>query len=340
MSRIAIDAMGGDRGPREVVLGVVQAHERWPEIDLTLVGRSEEIEPVLKELGSKAEGIKVFHASEVVTMDDSPAEAVRSKRDSSINRCAGLVAKGLADAIVSPGNTGAVVASATLQWRLLGPIKRPGIAVSIPTSRGVTMVVDVGANIYPKPLHLCQYAAMASVYSTLIWHVEKPRIGLLNIGSENAKGTGLVREAHDQLTRSKLNFVGNLEGYDLWDGAYDVVVCEGFVGNVLLKVSEGLWPELLRQVSVEMAKQMGDGSESWMKAITKLILRYDYAEYGGAPLLGTNGICIICHGSSNAKAFMNATRLANECVAMGLNKHMLEAVEAAGFDQGVEGSPA
>lgn len=340
MSRIAIDAMGGDRGPREVVQGVVQAHEKWPEIELMLVGRGDEIEPLLAEHGAKGRGIKVVHASEVVTMEDSPSEAVRGKKDSSINRCANLVAKGEADGMVSPGNTGAVVASATLQWRLLGDVRRPGIGVSMPTSRGVTIIIDVGANIYPKPLHLCQYAAMASVYSHLIWNVEKPRIGLLNIGSENAKGTGLVREVHEQLSRSKLNFVGNLEGYDLWAGEYDVVVCEGFVGNVLLKVSEGLWPALLKQVSGSLAKHMGEGSGSWMKAISELLTRYDYAEYGGAPLLGVNGICIISHGKSNAKAFMNAAHLADECVGMALNKRMEEAVHAAGFDQPGEGGPA
>ena len=340
MPRIAIDAMGGDRGPAEAVLGVVQAHERWPELELTLVGKSEELEPVLAAHGAKGQGIKIVHASEVVSMDDSPSEAVRGKRDSSINRSVNLVATGQADAIVSPGNTGGFVASATLQLRLLGEVRRPGIAVSMPTSRGVTMIIDVGANVYPKPLHLCQYAAMASVYSNLIWKVENPRIGLLNIGSENAKGTGLVREVHEQLTRSKLNFVGNLEGSDFWEGNYDVIVCEGFVGNVLLKVSEGLWPALLGQVSKHLTKNQAPGAEVWTKGIAELIKLYDYAEYGGAPLLGVNGVCIICHGRSEAKAFMNAARLAADCVGRNVNKLMMEAVATAGFDQPGEGSPA
>jgi phosphate acyltransferase len=340
MSRIAIDAMGGDKGPREVVLGTVQAHEKYPDIELILVGRAEELEPLLAEHGDKAKGIKVVHASEVVSMEDSPMDAIRGKKDSSVNRSVNLVATGQADAIMSPGNTGAVVASATFQLRLLKGVRRPGIAVSIPTSRGVTMVIDVGANVYPKPEHLCQYAAMAGVYSHLIWNVEKPRVGLLNIGSENAKGTGLVRQVHEQLSRSNLNFVGNLEGYDLWDGNYDVIVCEGFVGNVLLKVSEGLWPALLKQVSKSLKKHMGESAGEWTKAISELLTRYDYAEYGGAPLLGVNGICIICHGSSEAKAFMNAIRLANDCVGMALNKCMQEAVHAAGFDQAGEGSTA
>ncbi len=339
MPRIVVDAMGGDRGPGEAVLGVVQAHERFPEIELILVGLSEELEPLLKAQGSKAEGIRLVHASQVVTMEDGPTEAIRSKRDSSINRAVALVAKGEADAVVSPGNTGAFVASATLQLRLLKGVKRPGIAVSIPTANGVTMVIDVGANVYPKPEHLCQYAAMASVYSTLIWNVEKPRIGLLNIGSENAKGTGLVRQVHEQLTASNLNFAGNLEGYDLWEGNYDVIVSEGFVGNVLLKVSEGLWPALLKLVSRSLEAHTGKGGD-WMPAISELLTRFDYAEYGGAPLLGVNGICIICHGYSEAKAYMNAVRVADDCVKMSLNKRMQEAVHAAGFDQTGEGSPA
>jgi len=327
MTSIAVDAMGGDKGPREVVLGVVQAQRQFPDLQLTVVGRADEITPLLKEHGVQAEGIDVVHASEVVEMTDAPAESLRGKKDSSIARSAALVADGKADAVVSPGNTGATVASATVQLRLLKGVRRPGIAVSIPTLHGVTMVIDVGANVYPKPVHLCQYADMANVYSTLIWKVDKPRVGLLNIGAEGAKkGNELVREVHEHLSAGKLNFVGNVEGYDLWAGRYDVIVCEGFVGNVLLKVSESLWPALLKQVSEALSEHMREDSGDWMKAISPLLKRYDYAEYGGAPLLGVNGVCIICHGTSEAKAFVNAIRLARDCVELEVNRHMQEAV--------------
>ena len=329
MTRIAVDAMGGDKGPKEVVLGTVQAHERFPDFELILVGRSEEIEPLLSEHGAKAEGIKVVHASQVVEMNESPAEAVRGKRDSSIVRSVNLVAEGEADAVVSPGNTGALVASATLRLRLLKDVRRSGIAVSIPTLHGVTIVIDVGANVYPKPLHLCQYAEMAAVYSNLIWDVKKPRVGLLNIGAEGAKGTGLVREVHDQLSQSTINFVGNVEGYDLWEGRYDVIVCEGFVGNVLLKLSESLWPALLKQVSAALSEHMSDAAADWTKAINPLLKRYDYAEYGGAPLLGVNGVVFICHGTSEAKAFVNAIRLAGDCVGLALNRRMEQEIGRA-----------
>lgn len=330
MTSIAVDVMGGDKGPREVVLGVVQARQQFPDLQLTVVGRADEITPLLDEHGAQAKGISVVHASEVVAMTDAPTEALRGKKDSSITRSIALVADGKADAVVSPGNTGATVASATVQLRLLKGVRRPGIVVSIPTLHGITMIIDVGANVYPKPIHLCHYADMANVYSKLIWKVDKPRIGLLNIGAEGAKkGNELVREVHEHLSAAKLNFAGNVEGYDLWEGRYDVIVCEGFVGNVLLKLSESLWPALLKQVSEALAEHMGDGSDGWMKAISPLLKRYDYAEYGGAPLLGVNGVCIICHGTSEAKAFVNAIRLARDCVELNVNRHMQEAVEGA-----------
>lgn len=328
MTRIVIDAMGGDRAPAEVLKGVVQAHERFPELELTLIGRQEEVRKGLAEFGSRAEGLQVVHAPEVVGMEDPPAEALRAKKECSITRGAAMAAQGQADAFVSAGNTGAVVAAATVLMKLLEGVRRPGIAVNIPTTKGMAVVIDVGANVYPKPIHLCQYAGMAAEYARLMWNVSNPRVGLLNVGSEDAKGNELVREVHEKLEKSPLNFVGNAEGGDIWEGSFDVVVCDGFVGNVLLKVTEGLGSSLLRQVQHELEGSASEYAPYWQGALNKIRNRYDYAEYGGAPLLGVNGVCIICHGSSEARAFVNAIRVARDSVGRNVNQHIQDVLRA------------
>ena len=238
--RIAVDAMGGDAAPVEIVKGAVAAARFYTDHEIILVGDQDRIQSELSACGATLDNISVVHASQVVGMNESATVAVRKKADSSITKGVKLVAEKAADAVVSAGNTGATVAASSLFLRTLEHVKRPGIAVSIPTFHGACMVIDAGANIQCKPAHLMQYGVMASVFCKYVLNIEKPRVGLLNIGEEDAKGNELVKETFALLSSTNLNFVGNAEGRDVFDGKFDIVVCEGFVGNVLLKFAEGL----------------------------------------------------------------------------------------------------
>ncbi|MBN1525969.1 MAG: phosphate acyltransferase PlsX, partial [Candidatus Omnitrophica bacterium] len=274
--------------------------------------------------------LSVIHASETIGMNEPAAISVRRKRGSSIVVGLELLKREKADGFVSAGNTGAVVCAATLSLRLLQGVERPGIGIIIPTLTGTSLIIDVGANINPKPIHLLQYGIMADAYSRYILHRDKPTVGLLNVGEEESKGTEFIKEAHTLLNESKLNFMGNIEGRDIYAGKADIVLCDGFVGNVILKVSESVVDTIVqllkREIKANIIATLGAVLSS--SAFNELKKKMDYSEYGGAPLLGVDGRCIICHGSSTAKAIKNAIRVASEFVTQDLNKHIIEELES------------
>jgi len=331
--RIAVDAMGGDFAPAEIVAGCVDAAKAGYGVKkLILVGDETAIKQELARFNDVPSVIEVVHASEVVGMDESPAVAIRRKKDASISRATDLVKHGEADAVFSAGNTGAAVVAATLKLRTLAGVSRPAIATVMPTVSKPCVLLDAGANTDCTPQMLCEFAAMGEVYSREILGVKKPRVGLLSIGEEDAKGNDTTKEAFKILEGSSLNFVGNVESRDLFEGRVDVVSCDGFVGNVVLKTSESV------------AKAMG----SWMKtAFTKsrvrkfgaLILKgalkelrstADPSSYGGAPLLGANGVVFIGHGSSKALSAQNAIRVISESIQHDINHHIVERVNELG----------
>jgi len=321
--RVALDAMGGDLAPGEIVKGGLAAARAFPDVEILLVG---EEGAVSRELSREqpSDRVRIVNASQVVAMDERATEALRKKRDSSIRRAIELVMRNEAEAVVSAGNTGAVVAAGTFLMGLLPGVRRPGIAISFATRGRLTTVIDVGANINCKPVHLLQYAVMGSVYNKCIGGSQNPSVALLNIGREDRKGTGLVKETHELLEKSHLNFVGNIEGRDIYRGICDVIVCEGFVGNVILKLTEGLAEHLLSVIEEEIEKVSVAEAHPIRSAVRELKRQNDYSEYGGAPLLGVKGIAIICHGSSRAKAILNAVRAAVEFEKLHLNEGIVE----------------
>jgi glycerol-3-phosphate acyltransferase PlsX len=315
--RIAIDAIGGDYAPDEIVQGVVESASSLGETQHILVGPLEEIQFRLSKLGKALGNIYVEHASEGINMAERPMEALRRKKDSSIARCIELLKSGRADAMVSAGNTGAVVAASVLGLGLLFGVKRAGIAAPIPTDTGVCILIDVGANLNCKPHNLFHYGVMASLYSKYIFgSKQSPKIGLLNIGHESIKGDNTYAQAYELFERSSLNFVGNVEGHEIFSGRCDVVVCDGFVGNIALKTGEGAISYLIRQFIRWQGSMNG--------SFTRFQQRLDYSEYGGAPLLGVKGVVIICHGRSRAKAIANAIRVAANFVDHRINEHIVD----------------
>ncbi|MBY0229718.1 MAG: phosphate acyltransferase PlsX [Gemmataceae bacterium] len=299
--RVALDAMGGDLAPGPIVAGAVQAVQADADLTVVLVGDQDRIAPLLPT-GPERSRLELFHCTQAVAMDDKPT-IHRSKPDNSIKHCWELLATDRVSGLVSAGNTGAMVAGGHFMKRFLPGVERPGIATVYPTEKGPLVLLDVGANIAAKPEHLYQYAIMGGVYSRHVLGVASPRIALLNIGEEEGKGNDLAKEAYPLLKRLPA-FAGNLEGREFHKGMADVVVCDGFVGNVLLKYSEGVFAYLLRAVQQELAAHVG--ADKLGPALRALGARYDYAEYGGAPLLGINGACVICHGSSGDRAIRNA----------------------------------
>ncbi|MFB3828461.1 MAG: phosphate acyltransferase PlsX [Bryobacteraceae bacterium] len=313
MVTIALDAMGGDHAPKSEVAGAIHA-ARTLDIKVILVGLQE---AVLRELdtheGWRELPIEVVHASERVTMEDSAARAVRTKRDSSLRVASRLVRDGAAQGFVSAGNTGAVMATAKMVQGVVEGVDRPALAGIFPTLDGrPVVVVDVGANVDCSPRMLAQFAVMGEMYSRLILRNGTPRVGLLSIGEEEHKGNEVTRSVMPLLKSLPINFVGNVEGRDLYSGKADVIVCDGFTGNVALKVSEGLVEmlKLLLQESLEATITRKIGYVLSHRAFAEFKKRVDYSEYGGAPLLGVKGVCIICHGRSNANAIKNAIRVA------------------------------
>src|SRR5436305_4031409 len=263
-------------------------------------------------------------------MDDSPVEAVRGKPDSSIAVMCKLAAKGEADVVISAGNTGACVAAAQLRMRTLPGISRPGIEVIVPSFYGPVVICDVGANVTPKPSHLEKYAIMAAAYSHAVCGIENPRVGLLSIGEEDAKGNAIVKEARKLMRDEPLiNFIGNVEGRDLTKGVVDVIVTDGFVGNVVLKLMEGLTEGLFQQLMHELQETNPDAMGQFKPAMKKIYASHDWQEYGGAPLLGVDGYCLICHGRSDARAIRNAVRVGKQLVRSDINQKIVERVAAS-----------
>ncbi len=328
--RIALAGMGGDKAPRVIIEGAVEAVNDFG-CDILLVGQEDALQKELSKRTFKKEKIMIIDAPQVINMGDPPVSSIRAKKDSSVSIAVNLVKEKRADAIVSAGNTGAAVCAASFNLGLLKGIERPGISIIFPTSDGSNaLMIDVGANIDPKPIHLFQYGLMADAYCRHILGKENPRIGLLSIGEEETKGTGFVKETHKLLDESRLNFIGNIEGRDIFTGQCDVILCDGFVGNVVLKVSESL----AGAVSILLKRELSRNAVTKMGAILcrttfdTLKKELDYAEYGGAPLLGVNGTCIISHGSSSAKAIKNALRTAAEFTKQDVNKHIIERLES------------
>jgi len=322
--RIAVDVMGGDHAPDEILKGALQAVPRLPADDrVVLVGDRAVIDDMLAERGFKDPRVEVVHASETIGMDESPVEAVRVKRDSSINVCArisGPKEPNRCDAWISAGNTGACVAAAQMFMRRLENVHRPGIAVTVPTFAGPVVLIDVGANIEPKPHHLAQYGVMGDVYARCILGIENPRVALMNVGGEEAKGTAEMKEARDLLRRAEdLNFTGYVEGRGVFNGEADVVITDGVVGNVMLKLAEGLSSGIFKALAREVFEIDPELTVRLEPVVKSLYAKHDYHEYGGAPLLGVNGVCLISHGSSEARTIMNAVLRARQAVELRLN---------------------
>ena len=327
--RIALDVMGGDKAPQVTVKGAVQAAREADSLgieEIILVGDSQAIKKELSSLGASNLPLSIKPAREVIAPDEAAASAVKQKKDSSIVVATNLVKEGKADALVSAGHTGAVMASCLINLKRLKGISRPAIATLVPNIKGATVLLDAGANVDCKPKHLVQFALMGSVYAHYILGIEKPKVGLLSIGEEKSKGNELTFETYRLLENSQLNFIGNAEGKDIANGTVDVVVCDGFVGNVLLKFGESLAKMIMAELKEELSKGflLKLGAFISRPAFVSLKRRLDYSEYGGAPLLGTNGVCIISHGKSSSKAIKNAIRVASEFVAHKVNQHIEE----------------
>ncbi len=327
MARVAIDAMGGDHAPREVVLGAVQAVEADADLHVLLVGREDEVRAEIPE-AAPMDRITVVHAADVIEMDESPVEAFRRKADSSIARTLKLLAAGEADAAMSAGNTGGAVAGATFLLKRLPGTKRGGIAVPLPGRKGACVLMDVGANLECRPLHLVQYAMMAREFSRSVVGVEDPRVGVLSVGGEAGKGNKLVKSVGKALRAIPgVNFIGNVEGQDVFLGGADVVVCDGFVGNVILKSSQGLSEAFFHLVLKDLRDHLS--SETRTEALGELEAfrrRTDYAHYGGAPLMGHRGTVFICHGRSHQGAIRNAVHGAAHYVTLGVEAKIAEAI--------------
>jgi glycerol-3-phosphate acyltransferase PlsX len=330
--RVALDAMGGDFAPGPIVAGACEAVADLPDLTVVLVGDQARIEAELAKAPSALrDRMPIVHSSQVIGMEDKPVEALRKKRDNSISRCWGLMASGEVDAVVSAGNTGAMVASALFNAKMFLPgVRRPGIAAIFPSHKGPIVIIDVGANMNAKAEDLYQYGIMGAIYAEEILGVAGPRIGLLNVGTEDEKGTELTRTTFETYQASPWasRFVGNVEGRDIYDGHVRVIICDGFVGNVLLKAGEGAVEFLFSELKEELARMMpdlpGDAGQKIAAGLKRLKTRFEYEEFGGAPLLGIRGACIICHGASGSRAIKNALRVAGTMASDRLHDRIVE----------------
>jgi glycerol-3-phosphate acyltransferase PlsX len=330
--RIAVDAMGGDHAPDEIIAGVLEA---LPQIDkddaILLVGPKDLLEQKLAAATYDKERLRIVDAPDVIGMDEKPVDSLRKKPRSSISILAKLAKTGDADAVISAGNTGACVAAFQMRMRTLPGVNRPGIAVVFPSPHGPVTICDVGANIACKPMNLYQYALMASIYSKNFLGIQNPRIGLMSIGEEEAKGNEVVKKAGDLLRADpRLSFIGNIEGRDIFHGVCDVVVCEGFVGNVVLKLTEGAVDSLFRAIKQELMQEQPQLALMFKPIIMRVYQKHDYNEYGGAPLLGIDGTALICHGASKARTIRNAIRTAKTCHTQKINERIMESLAEAG----------
>jgi len=327
--------MGGDYAPQVVVEGAVAAANDFANLEIVLVGQTDLLKQELnkhKVLGGK---IVLQHASEVVAMGDTPVSAIKKKKDSSLNVCIDLLKRKEVGAVMTAGNTGAAVAASTLRLGHLPGIRRSGIAISTPTLHGISIAIDVGANLNPTAEELFQYAQMADVYAQHIHRKKRPSIGLLNIGEEASKGTEVLKEAYRLLRDSNLNFIGNIEGRDFFTGKVDCIICDGFVGNVVLKMLESVLENAGQLFSREFKKSPLSMLGAWLcrPAMTAIRNETNYEEAGGAPLMGVDGIVIISHGISSAKAIRNAIRVAGEMVSKNINDLIVEKVKNSNHRQ-------
>lgn len=328
--KIALDAMGGDFGPPNLVAGAALALREYPRISkLFLVGDTAQIEAELRKLGCNDSRIEIVHSTQVVDMSDRAWSAVRRKKDSSVSRAVDLVKHGQANAIVSAGHTGAAVAASMVKLRTLPGIYRPGIAAVLPTETNVFVLMDAGANIDARPEHLVQYAFMGSVYSSHVLGYKNPTVGLISLGEEDVKGNEMTKEVFKMLKKSSLNFVGNIEGRHLFEDPVEVVVCDGFVGNVILKTCESISVAIFQWLKHELSRtpMRKVGAFLARESFRTIKDKTNYEEYGGSPLLGVNGICIIAHGSSTPLAVKNALRVAAESIEHQVNPHIIEEVQ-------------
>lgn len=324
--------MGGDHAPSAILKGCWEASALLDASDLIhLIGDQTLIRQALSESGLSDDAksrFNIVHTTEVIAMDESPVDAIRSKPDSSIAVMCKMAAKGEADVVISAGNTGACVAAAQLRMRTLKGVARPGIAVILPTFHGPVVICDVGANPEPKPKHLEQYAMMAAAYARAVCGIENPRVGLMSIGEEDAKGNSLTKEARKLMREEPLiNYIGNIEGRDLFKGVVDVVICDGFVGNIILKFTEGMAEGLFQTILAELQEFAPDLLEEIKPLMKKIYAKHDWQEYGGAPLLGVGGYCLICHGKSDVRAIKNAIRVGKQLVLSDVNQKIVKMIE-------------
>lgn len=325
LAKVAVDAFGGDYAPEQVVEGALQAAQE-DGIRVILTGDEGRLKGLVDgRRGSEL--IEIVHAPEIIQMDEAPVEAVRRKKDSSLSAAAQLVRDGQAKALVSAGSTGATLAASLFIIRRIKGVERPAITSLMPTRTGVSLLVDAGANVDCRPSQLVQFAKMGAIYSEQVFKVHKPKVGLLNIGHEPGKGNVLAQETYNLLRESTLNFMGNLEGRDVSRGDADVIVCDGFVGNIVLKFAEGLADALFGMMKEEFTTSplRQAGALLLRPGLRTIKKRVDYTEYGGAPLLGVGGVVIIAHGGSNAKAIYNAIRVAKE----GIDHKLVDIIAGA-----------
>ncbi|NOZ68115.1 MAG: phosphate acyltransferase PlsX [Deferribacteres bacterium] len=335
--KIALDAMGGDYAPAATVEGAIEALNEDRNISVILVGNEAEIYSELKKRDCSDLPVTIKHASQIVEMDESPLAALRRKKDSSVRVAVDLVKSGDADAMVSAGNSGVVMATSLYVLGKLPGVERPAIAAVMPSLKDHFVLIDAGANVDCKPLHLYQFAIMGEAYARYIFDIESPRVGLLGIGEEDAKGNELTRESFKLIKDSHINFMGNIEGKDIFSGEADVVVCDGFVGNIALKVSEGLAEAMSKMLKREILENASGkiGSLFLKNALQNFKKKTDYSEYGGAPLLGISKPCIISHGRSTSKAIKNAVKVAGAFHSKGILDIISEE-----FNRGLSGREA
>lgn len=324
--RIAIDVMGGDNAPDAIISGALESIELLGEDDeLILLGPKETIGPLLPSVNSRKDTLSVVDTPEVIRMDEPPIETLRKKFRSSIAVMAKMAKRGQVDAVISAGNTGACVAAFQMRMRNLPGVNRPGIAVVFPTFEGPVTVCDVGANIACKPINLYQYAVMASIHSKHLLGIDNPRVGLMSIGQEDAKGNEIVKKARELMKSDKnMNFVGNIEGRDIFKGICDVAVCDGFVGNVILKLTEGVVDGLFKAIKHELMAEKLRLAMKFKPVMKRIYKKYDYNEYGGAPLLGVNGTALICHGASHSRTIRNAILASKKYNTQKINEKIIE----------------
>ncbi len=338
--RVALDGMGGDHAPANPVEGAVLALREYPHISrLLLTGDEKILSAELARHGCNDSRLEIVHTTQVIDMADHAVEAVRRKKDSSLTRAVDLVKNGQADAVVSAGHTGAMVAATTIKLRTLEGVERPGIASYLPTEQNVCVLIDAGANVDARPVHMLQYAIMGTVLSRHVLKFENPAVGLMSIGGEDAKGSEFTKEIFRLLKASKLNFRGNVEGHDLFTNPVEVVLCDGFTGNVTLKTCEATASAVFKWLKHELYRNpvRKFGALLAKDAFKAIRDKTNYENYGGSPLLGVNGIAIIAHGSSTPLAIKNAVRVALESIELQINPRIVEAIRL--FNEEISKTP-